>query len=277
MVAFIIQPKVWALISLISVILSTPIESKMLGVWGDGMVLQHDEPVVHGCIDAFTGHGTGATVVVVSITKSASGEKIGENNATVDQTGCFRVPLSPQPPATSASAAVKLTVTIVGQHYASSVLETATNVLFGTVILCAGQSNMVHPVSYDWNATEQYAALIALPNLRLFQVGRQWAGEGEVKNNEDALALGCDNVTTPPLTPGCEVRNIWRQPQGTVSSFSAVCAFTALETMRNEPSLGLTASRSIYRTPLSKCFPLHFRINHSLILKRSWLVLVFCR
>jgi len=35
------------------------------------------------------------------------------------------------------------------------------------------QSNMVHPLSYDYNATAQIAAATLLPNLRLFQV---WVG-----------------------------------------------------------------------------------------------------
>ena len=59
------------------------------------------------------------------------------------------------------------------------------------VFSIGAQSNMVHPVSYDWNASEQLAALEALPHLRFFQVGRQWASAGEV--NESTLPLGCDD------------------------------------------------------------------------------------
>ena len=95
---------------------------------------------------------------------------------------------------------------------------------------------MVHPLSYDYNATAQIAAASLLPNLRLFQVGRQWS------NNPGAvLPLGChDNGTTPGLNPHCSsgLRNIWRSPtpEGDpgASSFSAVCYLTAQELMRTE-------------------------------------------
>jgi hypothetical protein len=71
---------------------------------------------------------------------------------------------------------------------------TARDVMFGTVILCSGQSNMVHPLSYDYNATEQLAAAKLLPNLRLFQVGRQWSNNGSMANS---LPLGECLISVP--------------------------------------------------------------------------------
>ena len=95
---------------------------------------------------------------------------------------------------------------------------------------------MVHPVSYDYNATAQIAAAHLLPNLRLFQVGRQWSNNGTLANS---LALGCaGNGTSPPLSPGCAVRNVWRKALAAAATFSAVCYSTAQELMRGELGTG---------------------------------------
>lgn len=89
---------------------------------------------------------------------------------------------------------------------------------------------MVHPLSYDYNATAQIAAAPLLPNLRLFQVGRQWSD-----TTGRSLPLGCHDVnTTPPLTPLCDVRNTWHPAVKAAANFSAVCYLTAQELMRTE-------------------------------------------
>ena len=95
---------------------------------------------------------------------------------------------------------------------------------------------MVHPLSYDYNASRQIAAASRLPHLRLFQVGRQWSND-----RGGTLPLGCrDNGTAPALTPACSsgLRNVWRAPAAPgdagAASFSAVCYLTAQELMRTE-------------------------------------------
>ena len=107
---------------------------------------------------------------------------------------------------------------------------------------------MVHPLSYDYNATAHIAAAKLLPNLRLFQVGRQWSNdEGEV------LPLACNaNGTAPPIRglgcdpngDGCAPHNVWRgadaTQNGSAATFSAVCYLTAQELMRTE--LGVDAA-----------------------------------
>jgi hypothetical protein len=91
---------------------------------------------------------------------------------------------------------------------------------------------MVHPLSYDYNATAQLYASSLLPNLRLLQVGRQWA---DSSSDGVDLPLGCTSAnTTPPLAPSCAVHNIWRSPELSAASFSAVCYLTAQELMRTE-------------------------------------------
>jgi hypothetical protein len=159
----------------------------MLGVFGDGMVVQHDNPLLHGC-GAPAGHRIGAAV------KDHSANKTTATWTTADQEGCFVIALDPRPqmyfPSDNLSVIVKLAT---GKSNSPS-FATARDVMFGTVILCSGQSNMVHPLSYDYNATEQLAAAKLLPNLRLFQVGRQWSNNGSMANS---LPLGECLISTP--------------------------------------------------------------------------------
>jgi hypothetical protein len=124
----------------------------------------------------------------------------------------------------------------------------ADRVLYGRQILCGGQSNMVHPLSYDYNATAQIAAAALLPNLRLLQVGRQWSNDGGA-----LLPLACHaNGTAPPIRGlscdpdghHCAPHNVWRDAaasvNGSAATFSAVCYLTAQELMRTE--LGVDAA-----------------------------------
>lgn len=136
----------------------------------------------------------------------------------------------------SAAEAVSVRVKLAVGNASSPWFATARWVLFGTVVLCGGQSNMVHPVTYDYNATAQLAAATLFPNLRLFRVGRQWSNNGSLARS---LPLGCsDTGTTPPLTPNCTQRNRWWSAAdggaGGAGSFSAVCYLTAQELMRAE-------------------------------------------
>ena len=227
----------------------------MLGVWGDGMVLQHDRPLVHGCLEGLEeaaaappGANANGTEVYVAV-HAANGTVTARASAAADAGGCFAVKLPPQPHDQSGGgerhpgATLRVAVAAAPPALPVALSATATGVLFGTVLLCGGQSNMVHPVSYDYNATAQLAALLALPNLRLFQVGRQWA---DATADPVPRALNCtDNGhQSPGLTPGCDVRNQWRSPAAAAASFSAVCAFTALETLTPGPA-GTSAGQEL--------------------------------
>lgn len=161
---------------------------------------------------------------------------IAESSLTVHDSGTFVFKFPPQPHTRACQSNAQTVVYSITVEIPSRALTIrARNVLFGTVFLCSGQSNMVHPLSYDYNATEQITAVQLLPNLRLFQVGRQWG-------NTTVPTLGChDNGTTPPLSPGCTERNAWHVATNvTAAYFSAVCYLTAQEIMRTE--LGSDAS-----------------------------------
>jgi hypothetical protein len=129
------------LLVVVSVLILTA-KAAMLGVWGDGMVMQHDAPAVHGCINAFR-PATIPTHIAVSMTL-ANGSSAGIGYTYADNsTGCFQMNLSPQPHARSSNE--QTTVQVHGNHgfFAEpTLLGKATNVMFGTVIFCSGQ---VHP------------------------------------------------------------------------------------------------------------------------------------
>lgn len=218
---------------------------RMLGVFGDSMVLQHDEPLIHGC-----GAAAHAKIAAL-ITPGPAGSANEVVRRVADQIGCFQLPLEARPVMTDAAAeAVTIAVKISTGNASSPFFARANTVLYGHQILCGGQSNMVHQLSYDYNATSQVAAAKLLPNLRLFQVGRQWSND-----NGATLPLACDsNGTMPPIRgvgcdpngQHCAPHNIWRNaahdptPNGSAASFSAVCYLTTQELMRTQ--LGTTAA-----------------------------------
>jgi sialate O-acetylesterase len=58
---------------------------------------------------------------------------------------------------------------------AGVVRASLTDVLFGEVWLCSGQSNMVFPLAFDFNATAEFAAADQrAPQLRFIDLGTQW-------------------------------------------------------------------------------------------------------
>ncbi len=220
-------------------------QPRMLGVFGDHMVLQHDEPLIHGC-----GAAPHAKIAAL-ITPGPAGSANEVVRRVADQIGCFVLPLAARPVMTkAASETVAIAVKISTGNASSAFFARADGVLYGHQILCGGQSNMVHQLSYDYNATSQVAAAKLLPNLRLFQVGRQWSNDDGV-----TLSLACDsNGTMPPIRgvgcdpsgQGCAPHNVWRNAahdptsNGSAASFSAVCYLTAQELMRTQ--LGTTAA-----------------------------------
>ena len=251
------QRKMLSLLITIAVVLqgrfggTSEVEPHMLGVFGNNMVLQHDKPLLYGCgaqpnasISAVISPSSSSLAAAPAPDQTPSSVSAAAhsrpNVETVhvyaDESGCFEFKLTPRPPMTGSNISgfvVQVKGSTPGSTSAPS-FATARNVLYGHIVLCGGQSNMVHPVSYDFNATAQLQAVHLLPNLRLMQVGRQWSNGAGTK-----LPLGCTSEhTVPNLTPGCSVRNQWWP--ATVNNtefaagFSAACYFTAQALMRDE-------------------------------------------
>eukprot|EP00038_Savillea_parva_P009301 m.182602 g.182602 ORF g.182602 m.182602 type:complete len:550 (+) comp15578_c0_seq1:186-1835(+) len=223
-----------------------PTGPRMQGVWGDNMVLQHDNPMIHGC---------GAPHKAPIAALVTPGDEVARTVS--DEIGCFVLRLAPRAVMNASSQGVGIAVKVSTGNQSGPFFAQASNVLYGHTILCGGQSNMVHPLSYDYNATAQIAASVDLPNLRLFQVGRQWSDDSGVDR-----PLGChDNGTMPTLTPKCPYRNKWHVASTYAGNFSAVCYLTGQELMRTElgtnAAVGLVESDwggSTQETWISKAF-----------------------
>ena len=122
-------------------------------VFGDGMVLQRDQPV------AFWGWSNPGATVTVRIDRDT-------RRAKADRSGAWRTAL----PARRAGGPLRVVVATAGDSLVFS------NVLVGDVWVASGQSNMEFPVSQSANAD----ATIAAANdstIREFKVPTSWANE----------------------------------------------------------------------------------------------------
>jgi len=117
------------------------------------------------------------------------------------------------------SWSVKLDPTAAGGPYSIVVASSAgdkvtlTNILFGDVWLCGGQSNMQFTVASAFNASEEIQAANGFPNIRVFTVGQS-------------------HYSPTPLTQLAGIAQGWSVATaatvgtGNWSEFSAVCWFT---------------------------------------------------
>ena len=126
---------------------------RLPGVIGSSMVLQRDRPVpIWGWADA----GEEVTLVLRD-----SGQAVEQVRATANRDGNWRVELGPRP---------------AGGPYSLTINELElTDVLYGEVWLCSGQSNMEWPVMAAADAEMEIAAA-NYPNVRLFHVPKVPAG-----------------------------------------------------------------------------------------------------
>jgi len=102
------------------------------------------------------------------------------------------------------------TITIVTQEGDKAVLS---NILFGEVWLCGGQSNMQFTVSSAFNYTEEILAANNYPNIRVMTVGQGTYSQTPL-NLLNTLAVGWAPASAATIGAGN-----W-------SEFSAVCWFT---------------------------------------------------
>ena len=104
----------------------------MLGVFGDNMVLQHDSPRVQGC-------GVPPLHPIAVMVAGQQGSFHNITRLSADTDGCFVAVLTPRPPMTSGADAVTIEVKIAVGNASSPYFAVAKNVMWGHVILCAGQ------------------------------------------------------------------------------------------------------------------------------------------
>lgn len=136
-------------------------------VFGSNMVLQHSRPA-----PLWGWAAPSATVTVMFGGKAL--------HATAGADGLWRAVLPPQAPS--------LTPHTIGVASGSSAVK-LTNVEFGEVILCSGQSNMEFVLSSAANATAEIAAADGYPHIRVVDGPQQ---------NTDRLPLAKPNNASVP-------------------------------------------------------------------------------
>eukprot|EP00037_Helgoeca_nana_P018815 m.181611 g.181611 ORF g.181611 m.181611 type:complete len:549 (-) comp24604_c0_seq1:120-1766(-) len=155
--------------------------SLVSNVFGSNMILQRDRPApIWGWV-AVDSTVDGATVHQVTVTLTGTPAVTAITNAD----GFWRAVLPAQP----ANAEGRSIQVHVVDGSVSDVL--LTNVVFGEVLFCSGQSNMEFTVNSAVNATEEIAAANGFPDIRLFSGPEQ---------NVDTLNFdGVFNVTHDEL------------------------------------------------------------------------------
>ncbi|TNM93463.1 hypothetical protein fugu_001639 [Takifugu bimaculatus] len=153
--------------------------------YGDHMVLQKSPESA-----VLWGYGPKGVVITVYL----SGPTQQQRSAEAAKDGIWRVSLDP----VEAGGPYSVTATC------ESSTATLTDVLFGDIWLCGGQSNMAFQTSRIFNSLEELNLAAKYPDVRPFMVARDWSG------TELTDILG---VKLPWSVPSSEV----------VAKFSAVC------------------------------------------------------
>lgn len=127
-------------------------------IFGNDMVIQRDMPA------PIWGWAAEGEEISVSLSRQDNAEVIYTDTVKTDEKGDWRTTL----PATPAGG--PYTVKVVG----SNTVE-FTNILFGEVWVCSGQSNMAWTVNGSNNSREEIATA-NYPNIRLFHIPRVSSG-----------------------------------------------------------------------------------------------------
>ena len=218
---------------------SEPAPLRLNNLFSSNMVLQRAPQQA-----AMWGYGEPGRMVSVRLDNQTA------ISANISDTGSWSVKL----PATEAS----LGHVIVVSDAASAV--TMSNVAFGDVYLCSGQSNMQITLGYSFHAADAIAAASKYPNLRLFSKPLQYATMEQVENK----------VTYSPDSWVLPAANTLQNPNNAFdfeSYFSATCYWTGMhiyDSLNGTIPLGLVQSSyggsvvDAWTSPdaLSKCGPL---------------------
>lgn len=148
-------------------------------------------------------------------------------NTSVSLLGTWLVHLPPQ--AATSSSQASHTITISGQQNFIKL----TNILFGDVWLCGGQSNMEFTLNDSFTGPQHVAQSSNYPGIRLFTMQKTSASTPQTnETSKDPLHLW--GVSSPALVGGAS----W-------STFSAVCYYYGLQLYTanlGEVPIGLVAS-----------------------------------
>ncbi|KAA0714858.1 Sialate O-acetylesterase [Triplophysa tibetana] len=143
---------VWLVLIALTTVLSAAEKLRFASYYGSHMVLQKApaQAVVWG-------YGEAGAVIALSLSGS---NNVFSSSAHVVN-GIWRITLSP----VEAGGPYNLIIAQINTN--SSMM--LTDVLFGDIWLCGGQSNMAFTVGQIYNATEELAMASKFPNVRIFQ------------------------------------------------------------------------------------------------------------
>ena len=144
-----------------------------------------------------------------SVTAQVNGTAVG--SATVTEAGTWKVQLPPYQTALN---------TVISVSDGTTTL-TLSNVAFGDVYLCSGQSNMQVAVNYSFSGSEAIRSASKYTNIRLLNVNQQNAS---VPYDEAPLSYRPDSWQLPSDT---SLQPAW-DPSNPYGYFSAVCYWTGV-------------------------------------------------
>jgi len=208
---------------------------------GSNMVLQRDAEVhLWGYVSSGTKEeelvGTMVTTVLYREEDSVAGSRrrlllLELQTTVVNQDGLWRQAIPPQR-ASLQSFAVTVTSAATQQN------QTLSNLLFGDVYLCGGQSNMQFALPATTNGTHEAHSGIHYPHVRVFTVGQGTPGT--------AMPLPDLQTVQQPWSVASEYRSLFGD--GTPSlggAFSAVCWFfgrRVADGLANQVPIGLISN-----------------------------------
>lgn len=200
-------------------------EVKLPSIFGNNMVMQRDMPV------PIWGWAVEGEEITVSLSLQDNAEVIYTDTVKADAKGNWQVTL----PTTPVSG--PYTINVVG----SSTVE-FTDVLFGEVWVCSGQSNMAWTVNASNNSREEIAAA-HYPNIRLFHIPRVSSGLPSTDVNAEWRPTSPDSVrhfSAVAYNFGKHIHNELAVPIGLIDTSwggTRIEAWTAPEGFDSVPAL----------------------------------------
>jgi sialate O-acetylesterase len=140
------------------------------------MVLQRDTP------SRLFGTATPLADIAVTIAAALAGAAPRTYTTRADATGGWRLDLDARP-ASAVGVSVVLGCALHGVHTGT---VTMSDVLFGDVVGCHGQSNMQFGLSNDMNASTSCAEAIKYPHIRTWHPNGDWS----IPNNSTVCVAG---------------------------------------------------------------------------------------
>ena len=211
-------------------LLTTAFPFRLASIFGNGMVLQRNAPIT------IWGYSSPSTSVFAVLTDTATNSTFNASGVASSD-GVWSVFFPPQASGyqwrLSVSDSPELPQCAQYPFFCEGAFAEISDVAFGDVLMCVGQSNMQVNVGFVFNATQELAEAAAFWGLiKVFQV------QAAVAPTRAPLA----DFAVPPQIPWSPAGN------STLPEFSATCYFSAKSLLQARPAadrlvvLGLIAA-----------------------------------